>query len=270
MLDSGVYAEPREIRSLEECTFYHTMDIPGYGEVKGAWDLRPNVDKYLGGVNLKGKRVLEVGTANGYLCFHMEKQGAEVVAFDLSDEYPADVVPFARWDHKQGVRDHKRMMKQLNNGYWLCHRVFGSKAKVVYGTTYDIPAEIGLVDVATFGAILLHLRDPFFALQNAAKLTRETLVVTEPLWTWWKLLSYFSLSKLHSGYAIFMPQGKLCEPKTGWWQLSPAIVQRFMHVLGFEDTQVKYHTQVQDETAGSRIPFFTVIGRRTVPLSEAY
>jgi hypothetical protein len=268
MLDSTIYAQPREITALEDCTFYHTMDVPGYGEVGGHWDLRPNVDKYLGGVNLKGKRVLEVGTANGYLCFHMERQGAEVVAFDLSHEYPADVVPFARWDHRQGVSDHKGMMKQLNNGWWLAHRAFNSKARVVYGTTYNIPAEIGPVDIATFGAILLHLRDPFFALQNAAKLTREKMIVTEPLWSWSKLLSYFSFSKLYSGFAIFVPQGKLAEPKTGWWQLSPAIIERFMAVLGFEDTKVSYHRQMQ--TGGARIPFFTVVGQRTVPLESSF
>jgi hypothetical protein len=268
MLDLTIYAPPREITSLEDCTFYHTMDIPGHGVVQGHWDLRPNVNKYLGGVDLKGKRVLEVGTANGYLCFHMERQGADVVAFDLSHEYPADVVPFARWDHQQGVRDHKGMIKQLNNAWWLAHRAFDSKAHVVYGTAYNIPAEIGPVDIATFGAILLHLRDPFFALQNAAKLTRETIIVTEPLWSWSKLLSYLSLSKLYSGYAIFVPQGKLCEPKTGWWQLSPAIIQRFLHVLGFEDTKVSYHRQMQ--TGGARIPFFTVVGRRTVPLESSF
>ena len=82
--DSSVYAEPRTVTDLEECYFYHSMEIPGYGLVEGPWDLRGGVDDYLGNVDLNGKRVLEVGTASGFLCFTMEGRGADVVAYDLS------------------------------------------------------------------------------------------------------------------------------------------------------------------------------------------
>ena len=41
-----------------------------------------------------------------------------------------------------------------------------SKAKVVYGTVYEIPEEIGRVEVATFGSVLRHVRDPFLALRR--------------------------------------------------------------------------------------------------------
>lgn len=263
MSNSTVYAQPREISNIEDCFFYHTMDIPGHGYIQGHWDLRPNIDKYLGKTNFKGKRVLEVGTANGYLCFHMEKQGADVVAFDLSEKHVADVVPFARFNYKQGEKDHQQMMRQLNNGYWFCHKAVQSQAKVVYGTTYAIPEEIGQVDISTFCAILLHLRDPFLAMQNAARLTRETLIVTEPLWKWSRLLTFFSLSKVYSGFAIFVPQAKQIEPKTTWWHLSPSVIKQFMAVLGFEETKVTYHTQLQ---GNKKIPFFTVIGNRTAPM----
>ena len=63
------YAEPREVTSLDECYFYHSMTIPGYGLVRGPWDHREGVDAYLGNVDLQGKRVLEVGTASGFFCF---------------------------------------------------------------------------------------------------------------------------------------------------------------------------------------------------------
>ena len=52
------YAEPREVTSLDECYFYHSMEIPGYGFVRGPWDHREGVDAYLGNVDLQGKRVL--------------------------------------------------------------------------------------------------------------------------------------------------------------------------------------------------------------------
>ena len=50
---------------------------------------------------------------------------------------------------------------------------------MVYGSIYDIPEEIGPVDVATFGCILLHLQNPFRALERAARLVKDTLIITE-------------------------------------------------------------------------------------------
>ena len=66
--------------NIEDCYFYHTTDIPNYGTVDGEWDLRGNEDNYLGNVNFENKKVLDIGTASGHLCFYMEKMGAEVVA----------------------------------------------------------------------------------------------------------------------------------------------------------------------------------------------
>ena len=38
---------------IEDCYFYHTMDIPKHGTVIGEWDLRGNEDNYLGKINFK-------------------------------------------------------------------------------------------------------------------------------------------------------------------------------------------------------------------------
>ena len=90
------WVEPRIIDDMNECYFYHTMDIPGHGLVKGNWDLRGKESEYLGHVDFQGKRVLEIGTASGHLCFSMEKMGAEVVAYDLSPKQDWDFVPLLR------------------------------------------------------------------------------------------------------------------------------------------------------------------------------
>ena len=173
------YADPRRVTELDECYFYHSMEIPGYGLVEGPWDLRGGVDDYLGGVELRDKRVLEIGTASGFLCFTMEGRGADVVAYDLSEQQSWDVVPYAQYDHESFDADRREHLRKLNNGWWLAHRAFESSAKVVYGTVYEIPEEIGRVEVATFGSVLLHVRDPFLALEKALRLTTETAIVTE-------------------------------------------------------------------------------------------
>ncbi|GAI92786.1 unnamed protein product, partial [marine sediment metagenome] len=97
----------------EECYFYHTMDIPGFGCIQGPWDLRKVAHEYLGSVDFKGKRVLEIGTASGFLCFYMESLGAEVVACDLSENQLMDLVPFSRRDHEQRILDHRAGIRRV-------------------------------------------------------------------------------------------------------------------------------------------------------------
>ena len=125
--DQSLYAQPRHIADPQNCFFYHTIELPGIGVVKGPWDLRGDVDSYLGQVDLGGMRVLELGTANGFLCFEMEKRGAEVIAYDLSDKQCWDLVPFSHLRASSNTTAHQAHIRQLNNGWWLAHRLLQSQ-----------------------------------------------------------------------------------------------------------------------------------------------
>ena len=176
---TSVFAPPRKVTRLEECFFYHTIDLPDYGTVSGIWDIRSHVDRYIGGVDVRGKRILEMGTASGFLGIEMERRGAEVIGYDLSDDHDWDLVPFNGSPSVSLAAWSKAHIRMLNNSWWLVHRACQSSARIVYGTAYEVPEEIGPVDMATFGCLLLHLRDPFQALASAARLVRDTIVVTE-------------------------------------------------------------------------------------------
>ena len=257
------YADPRRVTELDECYFYHSMEIPGYGLVEGPLDLRGGVDDYLGGVELRDKRVLEIGTASGFLCFTMEGRGADVVAYDLSEQQSWDVVPYAQYDHESFDADRREHLRKLNNGWWLAHRAFESSAKVVYGTVYEIPEEIGRVEVATYGNVLRHFRDPFLALERGLRLTTETVIVTENPSLRYSL-PQMAASLLKPNMA-FLPNFERVQPRESWWHFTPAVIRKMLGVLGFEDTSVRYHVQ---RFAGRRKPLFTVVGRRTRPLSD--
>jgi SAM-dependent methyltransferase len=248
-----IYSEPRNISDLQECYFYHTMDLPGIGKVDGNWDLRPKLKDYLGSVDFKGKRVLDVGCASGILSFYMEKRGAEVVSFDLDKNGDWDMVPFAKWEQfAHVVADRKVLINRLNNAYWFAHRLLHSKAKVVYGSVYAIPAAIGPVDIAVYGSILLHIRDPFFALQNGLRLTTQSVIVSEVL--------RGQRQKTTEPFLELLPDAKTVEPKDGWWDIRPEWVVRTIGVLGFEDVKINYHTQNYE---GREIELYTVVGKRT-------
>src|SRR5262249_21129824 len=147
----------------------------------------------------------------------------------------------------------KSHIERLKNGWWFCHRIFHSKAKVHYGSVYSIPKEIGPVDISIFGSILLHLREPFLALQNALRLTKETVIVTEPA-------PDQALRELP--VMSFCPNFRVAHPdySVTWWILSPQIIVEFLGVLGFEKTRISYHTQkFQTRDVG----LYTVVGNRT-------
>jgi SAM-dependent methyltransferase len=258
MQSADVFSSPRAVDDPKDCYFYHTMDIPTHGLVKGEWDLRAGVREYLGGVEFKGKRVLEIGTASGFLCFHMESQGAEVVAYDLSEEQPWDIVPYEGVDVSKLIEDRKKHIRKLNNGFWFAHGRLKSRAKVVYGSVYSIPREIGSVDISVLGSVLLHVRDPFLALQNALRLTRQTVIVTDVM-----PRAYFFLKlirKITGDCMRFAPRHTLKAPFETWWTLSPELITRFIGVLGFEKVEVRFHTQLFNT---GRRRLFTVIGHRT-------
>ena len=256
MSHNTLYAPERTITSLNECWFYHVMELPGYGSVPGQWDLRNGVDAYLGHVHLADKRVLEVGTASGFLCFEMEKRGAEVVAYDLSENELWDIVPFDGKITEEKAQSVRRMIKKLNNGWWFAHNILRSKAKVVYGSVYSIPVEIGNVDISTFGCILLHLRDPFLALQRAAAITTKTMIVTDLVWN--------SSPETISDISFYPDpdQDKPAQAET-WWHFSPGLISRYLKILGFRNTEISYHQQIHHGADGpANMSLFTVVGNR--------
>jgi SAM-dependent methyltransferase len=221
------YAEPRDVRRLEDCYFYHTLDLPGIGLVKGEWDLRGQFDEYIAGTDLRGKRVLDVGTASGFLTFESEKRGArEVVSFDISDAKYQHLLPFHNTPY---VRDHETwrayqtgVFDRWKNGYWMAHRAFGSKAKAFYGNVYELPEAAGPFDVAILGSVLEHLSNPVNALASVAKLTTETIVVVTDV-----LETEDNTARL------------LCDPEKpdasyNWWVLSLGIYRMIFQMIGFE------------------------------------
>src|SRR5271165_1314532 len=105
------YVKPWPVPDIKDCYFYHRMDIPGLEEVKSSWDLRGCIGPYLGDYDFKGKRVLDVGSASGFLTYSMEKAGAEVVSFDMATGAQWDVVP-----QRKHRKDLPGFMARLTEG----------------------------------------------------------------------------------------------------------------------------------------------------------
>ena len=116
------YEEPRVVRDIGGCYFYHRMELPGVGLVGGQWDLRPTIDGCLAGFPFAGRRVLDVGAASGFPSFEMERRGADVVSFDMSPDGRWDIVPVASTDLDAAVGHKRESWKVLTNAYWFAHQ----------------------------------------------------------------------------------------------------------------------------------------------------
>jgi SAM-dependent methyltransferase len=237
--------------SLTDCDFYHWTELRDGTVLKGAWDLRQNWPTYLGGVDLRGQRVLEMGPASGFLSLMMERDGADVVAFDLPYGAGPDILPVPTAE-----RTRPSLIKHLDrikNGWWFLHDHFGSRNTASYGDIYNLP-DMGTFDVSLFGAILLHLRDPFRAIEQAARVTTRAIIITD--------LAPKPGTPDHC--MEFDPNdGKAGE--MGWWLMGPGSCMRMLRLLGFPIFHRCEHEHMHiphDGSAPRTMRYFTLVGMR--------
>lgn len=142
--------------------WYHTMELRPGIVTPGWFDPRPTVDK-LPWPDVAGKRVLDVGTYDGFFAFELERRGArEVVATDIAGHEDWDFPPRVR---ARGVEYLREYAGEKGRGYEIAAKALGSQSRKVVISVYDLsPETIGTYDVVVCGALLLHLRDPFRAL----------------------------------------------------------------------------------------------------------
>ena len=216
------YATPLVVDAPAECQFYHRMDLPGVGEVGGQWDLRGCIADYLGNYNFNGKRVLDLGTAGGFLSFYMEKMGGDVVSFDMASGAQWDLVPqkVVRDNPQKFDTNSRRFHAMLQNAYWFSHARLQSKAKAFYGDIYELPLELGHFDVAVFGMIIGHLRDPFRAIYSASRLVRGDIIITN------------QMAPGMGSSASFMPT-VANECTHAWWSFTQGCLEQMLAVMGF-------------------------------------
>jgi 2-polyprenyl-3-methyl-5-hydroxy-6-metoxy-1,4-benzoquinol methylase len=252
-----IETKQRATPAFDDCYFYHSMSLPGHGEVKGQWDLRGREKEYLGQVDLAGKKVFEIGTASGHLCFWMESQGADVLAYDLSPEQDWDIVPYHNFDYSEHIAQRKDHIQKLNNAWWFARERFQSNARVIYGSVYELSPRIGRFDVVTMGSILLHLRDPFLAIQKAASLSTDTLIITDVL----QLTEDQAAATVFGQGRVgrFRPDAATCWPYETWWELSPHFVAQAVQILGFTDVQSSVH---RHRFINLDMELYTIVARR--------
>lgn len=133
--------------------FYHSIPLKDGGVLEGIQSveqLEARVREFPLPDSLAGKRVLDIGTWDGYFAFEMEKRGAEVVAIDSTE---------------------------IEN-FYIARELLGSKAGYHVMDVYELdPKRIGRFDVVLFLGVLYHLKHPLYALEKVCSVTREMAIV---------------------------------------------------------------------------------------------
>lgn len=133
--------------------FYHSIPLPDGRVLEGIIPLDALYDR----VNvfpiphdLTGKRVLDIGTWDGFFAFEMERRGAAVAAIDSTEV----------------------------DNFYMARELLGSQVDYRVQDVYDLtPGRNGYFDLILFMGVLYHLKHPLLALERVCECCREMAIV---------------------------------------------------------------------------------------------
>jgi tRNA (mo5U34)-methyltransferase len=136
--------------------WWHTIELAPGVVTPGGWELRPTAAE-LPWPDVRGKRCLDVGTADGFWAFELERRGAaEVVATDLPSAF------------QQKARARFELARELR----------GSRVVYEERDVYDLDGEY---DVVFMGFVLQMVRDPLGALEAIRGVCRGHLLLLDTI-----------------------------------------------------------------------------------------
>jgi tRNA (mo5U34)-methyltransferase len=136
--------------------WWHVIDLPDGSITPGGWDLRETATR-IPWPDLSGKRCLDVGTADGFWAFEMEKRGAtDVLATDLPTPFQARAR--TRFEHARNA--------------------LGSSVRYEEADVLDVEGEY---DVVFAGYVLQMVRDPVGVLAHLRSVCRGRLLLLETI-----------------------------------------------------------------------------------------
>jgi len=243
-----VTSDPIPVSSASECDWYHRFDFPDGSSTRGPWDYRHNVDDYLGRIDYKGKSVIEIGPASGFLTVAMEQRGARVTSIDNPvDGQVWEFVPRVDMDVDAWLRARRPHQLRVNKSWWFAQKAFGCSAKVAY---CGVAGLRGLVDrlkfdVCFIGGVLQHVRYPMDVLWIASRIANE-VVVSE------RFLSGVEADERPFARFVPAPDNDFLDT---WWYLSSNAITNAMSIFGFERAQkYRFDCRMWGRPAGQAEP----------------
>ncbi len=169
--------------------------------------------------SLKEKRVLDIGTWDGYYAFEAEKRGAEVVAIDNLQRMQRP--------------DEQELAWQSNKGFETASKIMNSRVQFHNMDIYDVsPENIGMFDITLFLGVLYHLKHPLLALERVARITREMMIVET---AWFKTFTRLPVLRYVEGATLNQ------DPSNHFVFNTPALIG-MLRDCGFRNVSIVYKT----------------------------
>jgi tRNA (mo5U34)-methyltransferase len=224
----------------ENYYWYHTVDLPQGMVTPGQYDFRASLHCFPFPQDMRGMRVLDVGSATGFFAFEFEKRGAQVVSVELPSLYALDRFPgqdieqiIAKIEKMMGSAGEKHGAAQLyhyllEGPFEFCCKLLGSRVERCYSTVYDLsPANVGAegFDLVFMGDILLHTLHPLQALAAVAPLCRGSLVIAQVMPE-----AADERPAMH-----YVGGDSLDSDEVSWWWPNQPCLEQLLKKLGFRE-----------------------------------
>jgi tRNA (mo5U34)-methyltransferase len=198
---------------INKIHWWHKIDLGNGITTPGRDDSRTRLEQVNLPRSLVGRSVLDIGAWDGFFSYECERRGAKrVLALD------------------KFVWDHPEIGKR---GFELTRRVLGSKVEDLRLDVLDIsPERVGIFDVVLFLGVLYHMRHPLLALERAASVTRNLLIVE----------THVDLNEHDRPMLAFYPEDECAADASNWCGPNRAAVEAMLKVVGFRRVEIMSST----------------------------
>ena len=235
--------------------WYHKIELPD-GTVTPGWS-PIDASRYCIPEDLTGKRVLDIGSWDGYWTWEALKRGAkEVVAIDDFSDDCGLGNPRTAWETFDICREAFGFTEKTNESSksWFnegCQEVSRHEISV-----YDIADEYcnGKFDVVFFFGTIYHLKHPFLALEKISEVCTGSLYV--------ETASLDEASPYQGGIGHgfdrcervmeFYPGKEYAQNDSNWWVPTLQCLGAMMASVGFKDIEAWPFTETPKELSQCR------------------
>jgi tRNA (mo5U34)-methyltransferase len=207
--------------AVNAISWHHRMELPGGILTPGESDTVHALPRLGLPERLDNLSVLDIGAWDGFYSFECKRRGAARVLATDSYSWAGP-----GWGSKAG--------------FLLARRALGLEVEDLDLDVMDIsPDRVGTFDVVLLLGVLYHLHDPITAIQRAASVARQLLIVeTVTSFAWLPV----SAARLFAG-------SELNDDDTNWWALNPTALRALLTRIGFQDVQTIYRTSLARRVA---------------------
>jgi len=162
---------------------------------------------------MEGKTFLDIGAWDGFFSFEAERRGASRVLATDSFVWKGNVPGKSK------------------QGFLTARSLLGSRVEDMEIDAMDVsPERVGIWDVVLFAGVLYHMIHPMLALERAASVTKELLIVETAT----------DLEFVLRPAIAFYPRAELAQDATNWSGVNTKALKEMLHCCGFQDVTVMY------------------------------